>query len=248
MIYHYFTQNYSHLFNSLERYFNSVPGFKLLPIEQTTLNKEDLNILVCFEEKDLPEFINIIKTKTPKSIITLGIDNKSAINLLNYDQLEIQLKNIPDNPKYLLKNLFTKEELFSKTKLFFKGHGEKSLLSSLSFAIYYLSNGPVLLHTDDCTLEEYQKAFLQPGLDNWKNFTERFEKYYFYLALLDFKKEIDEIKKQIKKFKIIAKKLETLNEKEIKKIDTSTLEKWFISLHKIDEVLISIQNSLGIKG
>lgn len=249
MIYHYYTKDYQRLFTSLERYFRFVLNHKLTPINRKgSEDKKNICLLVWTEEKEQSEFPNIINIRQPKSVITLGVDDTCVINLLYLDELNLSLTNILNTSKGQIQPPFTREELLIKVQSFFKGHGEESLLSCLNWTMYYLSNGPKLLQANECTWDEYQTNFLRPGLNNWQIFTKRFEKYYIYLELLEFKKEVGEIKQQIMAFDQIANKFEISNETAIKALNSVTLDEWFAGLLKIDEILVNIKNTLGVVG
>jgi hypothetical protein len=249
MIIHYYTNSQHELFNSVERYFHFILNYKLSPIDRQSPGvKRNSRLLVWSEEKEQPEFLNIVNTRQQKSVITLGVDETFAINLLHLDKLNLSLTNILNIPDGQHQPPFTREELLLKAQSFFKSHGEESLLSSLNWTIYYISNGPVLFKNGECTWNEYQTNYLNPGVANWKAFKEKLAKYGIYLDFLGYSNTLDKVRKIAYNFQDFLSELIKGSSSASHQIDYKNLEVYINGLRTIDSMLLNIANELKISG
>jgi hypothetical protein len=92
--------------------------------------------------------------------------------------------------------------------MFFKGHGEQSLLQSISYVAYNLSNYSSLVETGDYTQEGLYRNFLLPGIQNWNEFVHRFNKYAPVLYVRGWTNETNTINNLIKIISIGLEKVD----------------------------------------
>jgi len=131
------------------------------------------------------------------SVRLLGFDNFCDINIIKVQSLREQIeqsleKNEADDNRYLP---FFKERI----KIFFKGHGEQSLLGCIGWVTYYFENYARLLNSDDYSPKGVYKHYLVPGMKYWGEFVRRFEKYAPIIYTAGWDKQTRQIESLIKK-------------------------------------------------
>lgn len=170
---------YMPIFYSLERYLKYI-FYEKLYLNQSLLENEFKNlhlIITINEPKDLTLCCQWIYANriSPNKFRILGNDENNDINLLAFSTIKEQFEN-----SFKIEQGINKLQIpffCDQIKLFFKGHGEQSLLKCLSDANYYLNNYKNLLLIGDFAPNELLKNFLLPGVESWNQFIKRFQKY-----------------------------------------------------------------------
>jgi hypothetical protein len=149
------------------------------------------------------------KKISPSKLRIMSYDNKNDINLLEFDTLKSQFQNSLKNEHGIdHKNIpFFRDQI----SLFFKGHGEQSLLQCLTYVSYNLGNYSSLLKSEDFSPEDLHQHFLMPGVQNWNEFVRRFNKYAPILYIWGWAAETDTITRLIKNISIDLMKIDASN-------------------------------------
>ena len=238
----FFTKDYYHFFNALQRFFLYVLNIELIPLSnlENIPNDSIINIFLFKVEKESHEFLLWTNMGYRYKIIFLDLGNKDKLDLLDLDNLSKNIIEILDNKIINDTAVFSKEDLKLKVSKFFKGHGEESLFEVLNWTRYFLLNGINLYKHNEITFEEFGKNFFFPGINYLSQFIERFNKYSYYLTAMSFVEETNKIKLYISELeKLLQLPLndrmknynENLSEEIIIKIDL---------LKKIDDILTQI--------
>lgn len=164
---------------AIERYCRYVLN---LPIEIITPSRLELpdNFILFISDPDtvyLLETCNVLFLNkiSPDKTRIIGSQSHSDINLLDLNNLNasfekslysVDLSIRANNPYFS-----------SQISTFFKGHGEQSLLGCIGWVNYYIGNYIKLAGSREYEPRELNKAFLEPGIQNWNEFKRRFEKY-----------------------------------------------------------------------
>ena len=242
MIYYYFNGNNVSLFRSLERYFRYVLDSTLKLLHPQNVNSsKDFRILLLNDEKVKEKFRNNFSGLQNYSIILLSLSESNGLNLLQFSEYKNNLKEALNSN--LSMPLYTEAELKEKLKNFFKGHGEESILKTLSHVEYALTNYPAY-RAGLFTKLEYVNILLSKASKAWRNFIERFNKNRVYLELLGIKENIKELEIIINE---ICPFLTTFKEN-VKKDSISETEVKIIldKIKKIDYFLIQISKELKL--
>lgn len=185
---------------SLERYFHYLLRTELrfwddgIPVEPDRFGL----IYVLNELSELEKcFTWIYRNKiNPDKLRILGYDSNADINLLEVDTLKIQIEH-----SFLIVNRMDWScipFINDQVKLFFKGHGEQSLLGCIGWVNYYFGNYRAMAETRQYSPKELNEAFLIPGSQNWHEFMRRFSKYAPILYALGWDKQVIAIERFIK--------------------------------------------------
>jgi len=236
------------LFNAFQRYLKYI--FQKTVIKGIPSHlKQNAKCYLFIHEQELENY-DILKDNI--KVVILGYENniqKNYINLLELSNLNTNLSQI-----FSSNNIDNQEttnispQIHGKLVTFFKGHGEESLLSCLYSSQYYLSNGPVLFQKGNINYDEYKKTFLLPGIENWKVFSNRLDKYKNYLFVAGFENEIRKIILKTKQFQVFVDKLKNMNEYQLKEIVINTYVKKNVSIIKeIDKIFTNIYKKLEKK-
>lgn len=207
MKFYYYSRHNTNLFNSLKRYFKYILNVQL---NFLTINSEANKNVVLFllnDEKEEKELIDVLISNEEIKVVTLGIDNKSSINIINLTSLKNFLQKIINGNYEDLKPLFTEEEIKERLKSFFHSHGEDSLFEYLNWTIYYFLNGPLQLITSNISYNDYLTSFISKGLMNWKNFKEKFLKHMYIIKFSNLQLNYCEIKNLVNEFDLYVDKL-----------------------------------------
>lgn len=165
-------------------------------------------IFVINESSELEKcFVWIHQNKiNPDRLRILGFDSNADINLLEVETLKTQIEN-----SFLITRGIVRSNLplnSDRVKLFFKGHGEQSLLGCIGLVNYYLGNYPVMAESGQYSPKELNAAFLIPGIQNWEEFTRRFTKYAPTLYVSGWDKQVNQIERYIKVIALEIKQVE----------------------------------------
>lgn len=169
--------NKSYLHVSLEHYFRYVFKRELTLIKDSLSDIKGYYILFILNN-DSEEFGSLCKVLYNNkikisNIRTLGSNNHSDVNLLDYKNIKSNFITCL-NSEYQLKRKNI-PWVSDKISVFFKGHGDQSLLSCIGWVNYYLNNYFSLVSLGDIALDELNKTFLEPGILNWNEFVRKFE-------------------------------------------------------------------------
>jgi hypothetical protein len=128
---------------------------------------------------------------------TIGFYSYSDINLLELDKLKSNF----ERSFYYVDTTNKKNNPFisEKISIFFKGHGEQSLLGCIGWVTYYFENYARLLNSEDYSPQGLYKHFLVPGMKYWGEFVRRFEKYAPIIYTAGWDKQTRQIESLIKK-------------------------------------------------
>lgn len=180
-------------------------------------------------------------------IIIFGNSNtalKSYVNLTDLSNLKKNIENVLTSTDADFSPLLYLHDIKIKINLFFKGHGEASLLSSLNWARYYLSNGPVLLSNEKLNWEEYEGLYLKPGLSYWNTFIGKLFNYEVYLRATGFEKEINTVKEFSDGFDRFVSMLNNRTEGNINEFKELRIKKHIDNLKQIDYIFNNIRKKL----
>ncbi len=188
------------LARSLERYFRYLLNTELKFIDDDIFVEPDkIDLLYTINESSVLQkclsWIHKNKFNSNRLRI-LGCDTHADINLLMVETLGIQI----ENSFVISRRIDQSNFLFisDRVKLFFKGHGEQSLLGCIGWVNYYLGNYPAMAKSNDYSPKELNETFLAPGIQNWEEFTRRFSKYVPILYVSGWDKQVNEIERCIK--------------------------------------------------
>lgn len=243
--YLFFRKLHPILFSSLHRYFKYILNQKLNPFSAVELVTSLTTILVYQEEKENPELLNIIADNRDIRIVVLGFDSNSTINLCDFVNLKNNFLSALSDDSSLSSELFTKEELIEKLKNFFQSHGEDSLFEYLNWTYYFLSNGPEQFIKNEITYEEYQEAFLAPGLKKWDYFKTRFVKYKDIIKLSIYKATLDELENEINEADNYINDLSRMNREKILLENINFYIEKIEKVKKIDDILATVYRKLS---
>lgn len=172
--------------------------------------QEDIDLLFVFNDPiELDECCIWIYNKkvNPNKLRIIGFDSDNDINLLEIESLTKQIEHSIklDNGKNLINISFFR----SLITLFFKGHGEKSLFKALSDTRYYFFNYNNLVNSGDFTPEELHHGFLLKGVESWKIFAQRVNKYAPILYTLGWTASTDSLDRLIQEVSADLQNIET---------------------------------------
>lgn len=231
--------------SALVRFLNYVLKIVIINKERKQSLKSVIFIDENFNIND--KFLVSLSNYYNPHIIVFGYINTSFnnyINILDFSNLKRNLQRaLYDTGSNSLPLLYVKE-IGSKINLFFKGHGEASLFSSLNWTIYYLSNGPVLFKENKLSWEEYTDVYLKPGLKYWYIFIKRFETYNIYLKVTGFKQEVELVKELADNFQVFSDTLKNSTEAKIKETNEEEIKKNIDYLKQIDYIFTNIDNKI----
>jgi hypothetical protein len=142
----------------------------------------------------------------PDRLRILGYDSNADINLLEYETLKTQIEN-----SFLITRGINQSNIpfiSDRVKLFFKGHGEQSLLGCIGWVNYYFGNYTAMALSGEYALNGLNEAFLFPGIKNWLEFRRRFSKYAPILYASGWGNQVDSIERHIKVINMDIKRVE----------------------------------------
>jgi len=234
------------LFNAFQRYLKYIFQIEIRKGIPSQLKSNSKFCLFIYEQ----ELENCDILKDNIKVVILGYENniqKNYINLLDLNHLNTNLSpifnsNIIDNQGATA----ITPQIHEKLVTFFKGHGEESLLSCLYSSQYYLSNGPVLFQKGNINYDEYKKTFLLPGIESWKIFSNKLNKYKNYLFVAGFENEVRKVILKTKQFQVFIDKLENMNKIQLRKIRINSFVEENIAIIKdIDNIFSNIYRHLN---
>ena len=163
---------------SLIRFFRYCTGYEFdCIIPGQFIKNKNLISFALIDQNDQDQVCQMIyDTKIPLvKVRILGYNDFCDVNLIKLQTLKQQLEqslkiNQADDHRYL-------PVFKERIKIFFKGHGEQSLLGCIGWVIYYFENYSRLLNSKDYSPQGVYNHFLLPGIGNWNEFKRRFEKY-----------------------------------------------------------------------
>jgi len=246
--YFFYTGSHSLLFSSLHRFFDYILNRKLNPFSVAELVASLTTILVYQEEKENPELLKIIADNRNIRIVILGFDSNSSINLCDFVNLKNKFVFELRNNDSRSHQLFTDEELKEKLKNFFHSHGDDSLFEYLNWTYYFLSNGPEQFIKNEITYEEYQEAFLIPGLKKWDYFKSRFVKYKDIIKSSIYKATQDELEIVINEADNYINELSRMDREKILSENIDFYNEKIEKVKKIDDILSAFYRKLSFEG
>lgn len=221
------------LAQSLKRYFRYLFKTELgLQDGYIPGEADKIDLLFAFDEPSELEksFTWIHQNRiNPDRLRILGYDSNADISLLEVESLKTQIEHsfvISQGKDRLYNPLIS-----NRIKLFFKGHGEQSLLGCLGWVNYYLGNYPAMAGSGQYSPAGLNETFLSPGIQNWQEFTRRFSKYSPFLYASGWDKQTNEIEQLIKVVSLDINRLEFPNS--FHTFDSETFE----SLAEITSIL-----------
>lgn len=233
---------------SLKKYLNYVLNWNVIQLTENQQNQTSSIIILIDEDIEINNQLLKKITKLNKyKIIVLGkrnINNTNYINILEITNFNNMLNKYTNNLERNLNDLFFIKSIEEKVDIFFKGHGKCSLFDGLNWTSYYISNGIKLYNRNKLNWKEFSETYLQPGIDYWGNFQNRFNKYKSYLIILGFQKEVLNIFKKVEDFNNFADILKKSDQKNVKKIDNNALKNNINILGEIDKQLNKIKNKV----
>lgn len=198
------------LAHSITRYFRYILGINLhFGDDRPNIKPEKNDLFFLLNEPSGVEYFFSWIHKSnfnPDRLRFMAIDGKADINLLEVETLKTQIERCIAASKG--SNKLGLPFIFDRIRAFFKGHGEQSLLSCIGWINYYIGNYNTLGDSGEYSPTELNKLFLLPGLQEWKVFTERFNKYAPYLYISGWDRQIRKIERYIDAISIDLKKAE----------------------------------------
>jgi len=233
---------------SVIRYLTYALGWNTISFNE--VYKYKINYLYILVDEDIIVDEQLLKrlTKTENSkFVIIGkrdIYSNNCVNIKNISNLNANFNEALIAQQQFLSPLIFVNDLKAKLNLFFKGHGECSLIDGLNWTRYYLSNGINLLREEGLSWEEYISVYFKSGFDYWNLFKKRLEKYDIYLKIVGFTVEINLIKSIVENFKKFIDELEDSTEDEIKKMKRIQIEENIDYLKKTDNIFTGIKNTI----
>lgn len=189
----------SSLYFSIQRFFKYVLKIELTLAESEISNFRgaDICLLVNNDQDEFMRGCRLLYSNkfNPKNIRTLGSNNHSDVNLLDYKNLKSNIISCINSSFSLKKKDYV--WLSGIITTFFKGHGEQSLLSCIGRVNYYLKNYSNMVKEGGYDPVELNKTFLEPGMQNWGEFVRRFVKHAPLLYFMKWDKETLYIERRI---------------------------------------------------
>ena len=231
------------VYNAIERFLRFVIDTNLTfsDIFPPNFNK----LFLLYDNEEIESLIDNLYNKNIKlaSIVPLGIDNNSSINLIDFINLKDNLLKALAGEQDDMETALSIKEFKNIVDLFFKGHGEKSLFKNLDLCLYYFKNGLSLLSLKEITDKEYFDTFIEPGKESWLQFVRRINKYAKFIVVSGFEKEIQRIWKLIDEFNKVIPQFETPELLIEERIDTGNL---LAPCNEINDILNSVAVKFGI--
>jgi hypothetical protein len=195
-----------------------------LPLRLIILNYEKIENL-----SSNPFFINLIDSDcllSDKIEIVLSVDDLSV-----YDYVaNFQATNIVD-----------------VLKVFFKGHGQESLIKILTDLDQYFQQGPQLVAMDDYTVEEcVQELIVKRAIPKWESFKERYDKYLLYFRYTPFFKEIQGLTDYFRKVDAYLQNIPKTKEAFIQARISEEIRKARVILEDIDRKYIGSERPIQL--
>jgi hypothetical protein len=243
----YYTNDSKNLYKSLRRFFNYLLNQNLTGFNEQGSFESNQGIFICKDEKDNPEPLKIIAQSNIKTI-TLGFDYNSSLNLLDFANLKENFYKVITNRELYFKELYLEEEIKEKLKNFFHSHGGDSLFEYLNWTYYFLSNGVEQFIKNEITYEEYQQAFLMPGLKKWDYFKSRFVKYKDIIKFSIYKATLDDLKIAINEADNYINELSRMDKEEILRGNIDFYNEKIEKVKKIDDILSRFYRKLSFEG
>ena len=233
------------LLNSLKRYLAYILKWE----SQAFCYPKNKNAIYFIDENTeiTNKLLSFFKDIPSKNVILLGTrctKSNKYINLLASDALHNNFKKAVTSSSNMPSPFLFHSEIKEKLIVFFKGHGEKSLLKLLNETNYCLYNGPDLVNSNNVTCDEYkeyQEVYFKPGFMYWEKFTSRFDKYKIYLQVADFKDEVKSVEKLKDEANRFIERLKSFTLEELKQLDYDKLNEFRDCLNKIDSIFMKIR-------
>lgn len=163
---------------SLIRFFRYRTGYEvdcILPEQHA--NRSNLVSFALMDLNDTEKVCQLVhRTKIPMaSIRILGYDDDFDVNLVKLPSLGLQLEQsmspiCVDDYRYL-------PAYQERIKMFFKGHGEESLLGCIGWVTYYFENYFLMFASGEYDAKGLYEHYLLPGMDYWGELVRRFSRY-----------------------------------------------------------------------
>lgn len=242
-----YSGQYRTIYSALLRYFRYIFNNELCYFDESTVENWTPEFLFYFtDDKYHTVILSICESKLSTHLVSLGFSDKTDINLLDLSNLRQRIGDIIQC-RESLKPVFSRDELIDQVTQFFKTHGEESLLQGLNNTIYCLQNGIIMYNRGDLEWEEAREKFLLPGLDWWRRFTGRFQRYRHFFSMLGIYQEIVSVDDKITIFSKFADCLESPTKSAIREVQDETVKINIACLNEINDILIEIANWLNIK-
>ncbi len=223
-------------------------------IESSILDKKIIldNSIILIEECALidKEWLNLLYECSSRKIIILGLSRSSNdvyVNLLDLSHLKLNIRFALNSNKDTPTPFLLLHEVEKKMQLFFKGHGEESLFDTLNKTSHFITNGPALLIENMLEWNEYIGAYLNPGIENWNGFKERYKKHKIYLKVCGFEKETEAIENNMNNFQDYIDELKTLDKDEVKRMDVKKNKQNMDYLRQVDSILDRLKQNIYSK-
>ncbi|MEM4230814.1 MAG: hypothetical protein QXF25_02980 [Candidatus Pacearchaeota archaeon] len=242
----YYTKHHPYLFISLKKYFKYIINVQL---NFLTINSEVNKNAVVFllnDEKEEKELLDLLIENMGIKVVTLGYDDNSSINIINFSSLKNRLQKILDSNYKDLKPLFTEEEIKEKLKSFFHSHGEDSLFEYLNWTIYYLREGPIQFISGNINYMEYVENFIKNGLINWDKFKSRYLKYKFYIKISKYHVNFNEIEKEVNESDKYVCYLSEFSEEELLNRDENFFRESIDKIEKVNHIIVRFYRNLPL--
>lgn len=132
-------------------------------------------------------------------------------------------------------------------KVFFKGHGEESLVKLLTDLAQLFMQGPQLVAMGDYTIEEcVQELIAKRAIPRWKKFKERYNRYLAYFMYTPFFKEIQGLTDYFQKVDAYLQNIPKTKEAFIKTTISEEIRKARVILEEIDRKYIGSERTIQL--
>ncbi len=132
-------------------------------------------------------------------------------------------------------------------KVFFKGHGEESLVKLLTDLAQLFVQGPQLVAMGDYTIEEcVQELIVKRAIPRWEKFKERYNRYLVYFKYTPFFKEIQGITDYFQKVDAYLKDIPRTKDAFIKTTISEEIRKARLILEDIDRKYIGSERPVQL--
>lgn len=239
----YYTNDSENLYKSLSRFFNHLLHNKLSSLIEQELPDSNQVIFIHRDEREYPELLKIITTSNIKTI-TLGFDNDSSVNLIDFANLKENFLKVFTQGKLTNKELFSEDEIKEKLKNFFHSHGEDSLFEYLNWTIYYLREGPIQFITGNISYQELVANFIKNGAKNWDKFKSRYLKYMLFIKISKYHVDFNEIEKEVNESDKFVCILKEMSEKELQKKDENYFRESIAKIEKVNHIVLGFYRNL----
>ena len=132
-------------------------------------------------------------------------------------------------------------------KVFFKGHGEESLVKLLTDLAQLFMQGPQSVALGDYTIEEcVQELIVKRAIPRWEKFKERYNRYLVYFMYTPFFKEIQGLTDYFQKVDAYLQDIPRTKEAFIKTTISEEIRKARVILEEIDRKYIGSEQPIQL--